>query len=60
MAGRPTAERLWSQGWYCGRCGSVHFRTASGGRALSLQEFQATVWHAGGYGHLADGTPVTG
>ncbi|GAA4984837.1 hypothetical protein [Kitasatospora paranensis] len=60
MAGQAAAERLWSQGWYCRRCGSVHFRAESGGRALSLQEFRAMVWQAGGYGHLVDRTPVAG
>ncbi|MFC8452234.1 hypothetical protein [Kitasatospora sp. NPDC057223] len=55
LAGRATAERLWSQGWYCGRCATVHFRAASGTvpTALTLQEFRAVVWEAGGYGHLA-------
>ncbi|MFJ1755132.1 hypothetical protein [Kitasatospora sp. NPDC088134] len=56
LAGRPEAERLWAQGWYCERCGSVHFRPPAGGtaRAMTLQEFRAEVWGAGGYGHLVE------
>ncbi|RKE23257.1 hypothetical protein [Streptomyces sp. TLI_171] len=56
LAGRAEAERLWSQGWYCRRCGSVHFRARPGekARALTLQEFRSQVWEAGGYGSLAE------
>ncbi|MFG2822419.1 hypothetical protein ACGFX4_23675 [Kitasatospora sp. NPDC048365] len=45
------AERLWSRGWYCRRCGCVHFRAEPGreARALTLQEFRAEVWAAGGW-----------
>ncbi|MEV4558921.1 hypothetical protein AB0K51_18295 [Kitasatospora sp. NPDC049285] len=59
LAGRAAAERLWSRGWYCARCGTVHFRTESGeeATALTLQEFRALVWEAGGYGHLVEGGP---
>ncbi|GAA4840643.1 hypothetical protein GCM10023235_15280 [Kitasatospora terrestris] len=51
LAGRENAERLWSQGWYCRRCGCVHFRAERGreSRALTLPEFRAMVWEAGGY-----------
>ncbi|MCX5300115.1 hypothetical protein OG898_27095 [Streptomyces sp. NBC_00193] len=48
--GRVAADRVWADGWYCGRCGTVHF---AGERALSLQEFRTRVWSAGGYGDLA-------
>ncbi|MFE2306888.1 hypothetical protein [Streptomyces sp. NPDC059411] len=48
--GRAAADRVWSEAWYCGRCGTVHF---SGERAMSLQEFRVRVWSAGGYGDLA-------
>ncbi|MFJ5231254.1 hypothetical protein ACIQBJ_15320 [Kitasatospora sp. NPDC088391] len=56
LAGRPEAERVWARGWYCERCGSVHFRSPTGaaGRAMTLQEFRAEVWDAGGYGQLAE------
>ncbi|WP_316528619.1 hypothetical protein [Kitasatospora brasiliensis] len=55
LAGRPHALHLWSQGWYCGRCGTVHFSpyAGQGAAALSLYEFRYRVWTAGGYGHLA-------
>ncbi len=55
LAGRPRAEHLWAQAWYCARCGTAHFPPAVGlGAALSLPEFRRIVWHAGGYAHLAD------
>jgi hypothetical protein len=56
LADRPKAERLWSQAWYCARCGTVHFPPAAGqgAGALSLLEFRHRVWTAGGYGHLLD------
>ncbi|MGW6945925.1 hypothetical protein [Streptomyces xanthophaeus] len=49
-SGRDAADRVWSDGWYCGRCGSVHFAR---GRAMTLREFRTRVWTAGGYGDLA-------
>ncbi|MFE4258495.1 hypothetical protein [Streptomyces sp. NPDC056883] len=48
--GRVAADRVWADGWYCGRCGTVHFAAE---RALTLQEFRTRVWSAGGYGDLA-------
>lgn len=62
LAGRPAAERLWSRGWYCGRCASVHLRAEPGtaARAFTLQDFRAMVWEAGGYGHLADSADPAG
>ncbi|MCX4776473.1 hypothetical protein OG435_06700 [Streptomyces sp. NBC_01264] len=48
--GRVAADRVWAEGWYCGRCGTVHF---AGERAMTLQEFRTRVWSAGGYGDLA-------
>lgn len=48
--GRVAADRVWAGGWYCGRCGTVHF---AGEQALTLQEFRTRVWSAGGYGDLA-------
>lgn len=48
--GRAGADRLWTDGWYCGRCGTVHL---TGERAMTLQEFRTRVWSAGGYGDLA-------
>ncbi|WP_327308221.1 hypothetical protein OG730_36245 [Streptomyces sp. NBC_01298] len=48
--GRVAADRVWADGWYCGRCGTVHF---AGERAMTLQEFRTRVWSAGGYGDLA-------
>lgn len=41
--GRTAADRVWSEAWYCGRCGTAHF---SGERAMSLQEFRVRVWSA--------------
>ncbi|GAA2742019.1 hypothetical protein GCM10010440_15530 [Kitasatospora cinereorecta] len=61
MTGRPAAERLWAQAWYCDRCGTAHFPAAAAGepsRALTLQEFRAVVWEAGGYGDMARQQPV--
>lgn len=50
--GLADAERVWLQGWYCGRCARVHF---DGERAaLTLHEFRVRVWTAGGYGDLAE------
>ncbi|GJF32161.1 hypothetical protein KNE206_48610 [Kitasatospora sp. NE20-6] len=63
LAGRPAAERVWSRGWYCRRCGTVHFPAARerAVTALTLQEFRTIVWEAGGYGHLAGRrSPVAG
>ncbi|MFB7588425.1 hypothetical protein [Streptomyces sp. NPDC056169] len=53
--GRHRAEELWSRGWYCHRCGTVHFEDAPGeDRApLTLQRFRERVWEEGGYGDLA-------
>lgn len=48
--GRAAADRVWAEGWYCGRCGTVHL---AGERAMTLQEFRIRVWSAGGYGDLA-------
>lgn len=54
--GLAAAERLWNQGWYCGRCARVHFEGE--GIALTLQEFRVRVWTAGGYGDLAETHPA--
>ncbi len=56
LAGRPRAERLWNQAWYCDRCGTAHFPPTAGQDtgALSLADFRRTVWTAGGYGDLAE------
>ncbi|WP_328944162.1 hypothetical protein OG259_24185 [Streptomyces sp. NBC_00250] len=53
--GRHRAEELWSRGWYCHRCGTVHFEDVPGeDRApLTLQQFRERVWEHGGYGDLA-------
>ncbi|BAJ33069.1 MULTISPECIES: hypothetical protein [Kitasatospora] len=53
---RAEAERLWSRGWYCRRCGTVHFRAEPGcpARALTLGDFRREVWAAGGYGDPAE------
>lgn len=53
--GRHRAEELWSRGWYCHRCGTVHFVDVPGeDRApLTLQQFRERVWEHGGYGDLA-------
>ncbi|MFE4973952.1 hypothetical protein ACFRAR_17815 [Kitasatospora sp. NPDC056651] len=55
LAGRPRAERLWNQAWYCARCGTAHFppTAGQGTGALGLAEFREAVWTAGGYGDLA-------
>ncbi|WP_407987372.1 hypothetical protein [Kitasatospora sp. CMC57] len=60
MVGRPAAEAVWSRAWYCARCGSVHFPPADGDptEALSLQQFRALVWEAGGYGALVAQHPA--
>nr|WSX53218.1 hypothetical protein OG409_32455 [Streptomyces sp. NBC_00974] len=54
--GLAAAERLWIQGWYCGRCARVHFEGERA--ALTLQEFRVRVWTAGGYGDLAASNPA--
>ncbi|MFD4655816.1 hypothetical protein ACFWP2_09285 [Kitasatospora sp. NPDC058444] len=56
LAGRPQAERLWNQAWYCARCGTAHFPPTAGQStgALGLTEFRKAVWTEGGYGDLAD------
>ncbi|MFD5463880.1 hypothetical protein ACFWIQ_13825 [Kitasatospora sp. NPDC127059] len=56
LAGRPQAERLWNQAWYCARCGTAYFppTAGQGTGALGLADFRRTVWTAGGYGDLAD------
>ncbi|MEV7603417.1 hypothetical protein AB0O91_39215 [Kitasatospora sp. NPDC089797] len=56
LSGRPRAERLWNQAWYCIRCGTAHFPPAAGqgSGALTLVDFRRAVWTAGGYGSLAD------
>ncbi|MET9467589.1 hypothetical protein ABZY44_22825 [Streptomyces sp. NPDC006544] len=56
--GLAAAERLWIQGWYCGRCARVHFEGER--TALTLQEFRVRVWTAGGYGDLAASNPAVG
>ncbi|MFJ2864120.1 hypothetical protein [Kitasatospora sp. NPDC087314] len=56
LEGRPQAERLWNQAWYCARCATTHFppTAGQGTQALGLADFRKTVWTAGGYGDLAD------
>ncbi|MEU1225578.1 hypothetical protein [Streptomyces sp. NPDC005828] len=53
--GRHRAEELWSHGWYCHRCGTVHFEGVPGEdrTPLTLQRFRERVWEHGGYGDLA-------
>ncbi|MFD0367712.1 hypothetical protein [Streptomyces sp. NPDC127114] len=53
--GRHLAEELWSHGWYCHRCGTVHFAGLPGEDTapLTLQRFRERVWERGGYGDLA-------
>ncbi|GEB58561.1 hypothetical protein [Streptomyces gardneri] len=53
--GRHRAEELWSCGWYCHRCGTVHFEDIPGEdrTPLTLQRFRERVWEHGGYGDLA-------
>ncbi|MFF2779863.1 hypothetical protein ACFVU3_33795 [Streptomyces sp. NPDC058052] len=53
--GRPRAEELWSHGWYCHRCGTVHLADVPGEdrTPLTLQRFREKVWGHGGYGELA-------
>jgi Domain of unknown function (DUF4062) len=57
--GRPAAEALWSQGWYCLRCGGVFIPanasapTAVTSDALMVPDaFQRLVWSSGGYEDL--------
>ncbi|MGW7444865.1 hypothetical protein [Kitasatospora sp. NPDC054795] len=56
LEGRPRAERLWNQAWYCARCGTAHFppTAGQGTGSLGLAEFRKAVWTAGGYGDLAE------
>ncbi|WP_331745213.1 hypothetical protein [Kitasatospora sp. NBC_01300] len=56
LEGRPQAERLWNQAWYCARCGTAHFppTAGQGAQALVLSDFRKAVWTAGGYGDLAE------
>ncbi|MEV6330779.1 hypothetical protein [Streptomyces sp. NPDC051909] len=60
--GRHRAEELWSHGWYCHRCGTVHLRDVPGEdvRPLTLQAFRERVWERGGYGDLAAHQRATG
>ncbi|CAM5634474.1 hypothetical protein [Streptomyces narbonensis] len=53
--GRHRAEELWSHGWYCHRCGTVHLEGVPGEdrTPLTLQRFREKVWEHGGYGDLA-------
>ncbi|MFD3529891.1 hypothetical protein [Streptomyces sp. NPDC058664] len=53
--GRHRAEELWSHGWYCHRCGTVHLAGVPGEdrTPLTLQRFRERVWEHGGYGDLA-------
>ncbi|MER5309863.1 hypothetical protein ABT034_19005 [Streptomyces sp. NPDC002773] len=53
--GRHRAEELWSHGWYCHRCGTVHLEGVPGEDRipLTLQRFREKVWEHGGYGDLA-------
>ncbi|MEU8773805.1 hypothetical protein [Streptomyces sp. NPDC048606] len=44
--GRAAADRVWSKGWYCARCGSVHHAE---GPPSTLYEFRVRVWTAGGW-----------
>ncbi|RAG83401.1 hypothetical protein DN069_22540 [Streptacidiphilus pinicola] len=44
---RACSERVWQQGWYCARCGTVH--TAGPSRAMALEEFRQLVWGAGSF-----------
>ncbi|MCX5197141.1 hypothetical protein OOK31_25135 [Streptomyces sp. NBC_00249] len=53
--GRAAADRAWSAGWYCARCGTAHFTL---GPAMSLHEFRVRVWSAGGYGNKAARYPA--
>ncbi|RAG83400.1 hypothetical protein DN069_22535 [Streptacidiphilus pinicola] len=59
IAGRAQAEALWSRGWYCARCATVHFRAAADvpQGPLPLGEFRRLVWGAGGYADLAGRYP---
>ncbi|MEX0170400.1 hypothetical protein [Streptomyces sp. LMG1-1-1.1] len=52
---RHHAEELWARGWYCHRCGTVHFEGVPGEdrTPLTLQRFREKVWEHGGYGDLA-------
>ncbi|MFJ8662378.1 hypothetical protein [Streptomyces sp. NPDC093795] len=52
---RHVAEELWSHGWYCHRCGTVHFEGVPGEdrTPLTFQRFREKVWEHGGYGDLA-------
>ncbi|MFB7454577.1 hypothetical protein [Streptomyces sp. NPDC056194] len=52
---RHHAEGLWPHGWYCHRCGTVHFADAPGEdrRPLSLQRFREKIWERGDYGDPA-------
>ncbi|MQY13722.1 hypothetical protein SRB5_38730 [Streptomyces sp. RB5] len=56
VSGRAGAEALWQRGWYCERCGTVHY--VGDPRARSLGEFRREVWTAGGYGQLVDRYPL--
>ncbi|MFG3000428.1 hypothetical protein [Streptomyces sp. NPDC048340] len=55
LPGRAAADAVWSNAWYCARCGTVHF---SGEPGLTLQEFRMRVWTAGGYGDLVRKHPA--
>ncbi|MFD9353073.1 hypothetical protein [Streptomyces sp. NPDC060031] len=55
LPGRGAADAVWSAGWYCDRCGTVHF---TGEPALTLQQFRTRVWSAGDYGDLAREHPA--
>jgi hypothetical protein len=59
--GRPAALALWRTGWLCHRCGGVFVPKTSvtpstptemAGSLVSVAEFRAQVWTAGGYADL--------
>ena len=45
---RDHALTLWSHGWYCARCNTVHFCSGSDSpsQTMSLAEFRSAVWGA--------------
>jgi hypothetical protein len=58
--GRRGAETVWCRGWYCARCGTVHFRPADDvpSGPVHLGDFRRMVWGAGGYGDLVARYPA--
>lgn len=61
-AGRDAALAVWSEGWFCGRCGALYFQPGYEPKGVGLHQplspaqFQREVFRVGGYEDLASET----